>query len=92
MANMGKAEITLADLPEMQRFITAAAAVSAALADCHDLPEQVRATADELCAALTGLGVSVDEPPDPYRDPAVEDRIRDAMTEAMNHPGRTVIR
>jgi hypothetical protein len=33
-----------------------------------------------------------DDPPDPYRDPMVEDRIRDAMTEATAHPGRTITR
>ncbi len=33
-----------------------------------------------------------DDPPDPYRDPMVEDRIRDIMAEAHDHPGRTITR
>ena len=55
MAETAPAEVRVTDLPEMQRFITAVAAVSAALADYGDLPEQIRTAADELCAALAGL-------------------------------------
>jgi hypothetical protein len=89
MAKTVPLEIHIRDLPQMQRFITAVAAVSTALADCDDLPEQVRTAADELRTALTGLGVS-DVGPSPFTSD--EDRIRDAMTEAQAHPGRTITR
>ena len=53
MAKTVLAEVRIADLPQMQQFIAAAGALSAALlANWDDLPEQVRAAAGELREAL----------------------------------------
>jgi hypothetical protein len=62
----------------------------------HDLPmfgtyfdeAEARAVAQRAKAALIMLPVAED-----YRDaPSDEDRIRDAMTEAQDHPGRIITR
>jgi hypothetical protein len=61
----------------------------------HDLPmfgtyfdeAEARAVAQRAKAALIALPVAED-----YREPSGEDRIRDAMAEAQDHPGRVVTR
>jgi hypothetical protein len=50
------AEIRVADLPQMKRFISSVAALAQALAMCGDLPAPVMAAADQLRRELAGLG------------------------------------
>lgn len=45
------------------------------------------------CAIAAALGeYSIKVVPDPFRMPMVEDRIRDAMAGAQDHPGRAITR
>lgn len=81
--------VRLADLPKMQQFIGSVAVLARALAKCDDLPEPVMAAADQVRQALAALGGRDIGPPP---GPSGEDRIREAMAEAQDHPGRVVTR
>lgn len=87
MAKTIPLEIRVADLPQMQQFICSVAALLRALARYDDLPlpEPVMTAVDQLRRQAVALGGDIAAPPD-------EDRIRAAMTEAHNHPGRTITR
>jgi hypothetical protein len=76
-------DVRIMDLPQVQRFNASVTALLGALAECDSLPEPVMAAMEQLQRDVEAL--SPDAPSD-------EDRIRDAMTEAMDHPGRTVTR
>ena len=88
---MPKSEINvvLADLPKMQKFISAVAALLRALAQCEGLPEPVMAAADQVRLAVADLGGKDVGPPPEATD---EERIRAAMAEASDYPGRIVTR
>jgi hypothetical protein len=89
MAKTVPVEIRVADLPQMQQFISSVATLLRTLAKCEDLPEPVMAAADELRRDVAALGGRDIGPPPQASD---EDRIRDAMAEAQDHPGRVVTR
>lgn len=89
MAKTVLANVRISDLPQMQQFIGSVATLIKALAKCDDLPEPVMAAADQLRRDVAALGGKDIGPPPGMTD---EDRIRDAMTEARNHPGRTITR
>ena len=70
-------------LPKIQQFNASVVALLQALGDCDGLPEPVTSAMERLWRDVEAL--SPDAPSD-------EDRIRDAMTEAQAHPGRTITR
>jgi hypothetical protein len=76
-------DVRIMDLPQVQRFNASVTVLLGALAGCDGLPEPVIAAMEQLRRDVEAL--SPDAPSD-------EDRIRDAMTEAHNHPGRTITR
>jgi hypothetical protein len=83
-------EVRMADLPQMQQFISSVATLLKALAECQNLlPDPVMAAADQLRRDVAALGGRDIGPPPGIAD---EDRIRDAMAEARDHPGRTATR
>jgi hypothetical protein len=82
-------EVRVADLPQMEQFIGSVAALIRALAECGDLPEPVMTAADQVRQAVAALGGRDIGPPPGTSD---EDRIREAMNEAQEHPGRIVTR
>jgi hypothetical protein len=81
-------DVRIMDLPQVQRFNASVTALLRALADCGSLPEPVTAAMDRLWRDVEALG-SQDAGTTAGTD---EDRIRDAMTEAQDHPGRIVTR
>jgi hypothetical protein len=87
MAENVPAEVRVADMPQMKQFIGAVAALISALGACRDLPEPVMVAADQVRLAVAALGGRDIGPP-----PSDEDRIRDAMAEATDHPGRVITR
>ena len=76
------------DLPQVQRFNASVTVLLRALAECDGLPERVTAAMEQLRRDVEALSPGAGTPD----APSDEDRIRDAMTEAMNHPGRTITR
>jgi hypothetical protein len=86
MAGPAPIEVRLADLPQVQKFLASVNALLRTLAHAGDLPGPVM----EAVARLR------DDAAAPARDtapqPSDEDRIRDAMAGAMDHPGRTITR
>jgi len=89
MAKTVPVEVRVADLPQVQQFIGSVAALIRALAKCENLPQPVIDAADEVRKAVAALGGRDIGPPPGTSD---EDRIRDAMAEAQDHPGRIVTR
>lgn len=87
---MASVEVRVADMPLMKQFINAVAGLLRALGECRDLPEPVMAAADQVRLAVAALGGGKDIGPPPGT--SEEDRIREAMTEAQEHPGRIVTR
>jgi hypothetical protein len=89
---MASAEVhvKIADLPVMKEFIGSAGALLAAVDEAADLPTSVLAAADRLRRAVAGLGHAPGNPVVTSDDD--ESRIRDAMAEAQEHPGRIVTR
>ena len=83
MAKTITVDVRIADLPKIQQFNASVVALLQALGDCDALPEPVTAAMERLWRDVEAL--SPDAPSD-------EDRIRDAMTEARDHPGRTITR
>lgn len=82
--------VRIADLPAMKQFIDATAGLLRALGECRDLPEPVMAAAGQVRLAVAALGgKDIGAPPGAVSE---EDRIREAMAEAQEHPGRTVTR
>jgi hypothetical protein len=78
--------VHVAVTPQMKQFISSVANLLRALALCDGLPDVVMSAADEIriaVAALTGTDIG----PPPQSD---EDRIRAAMSEAQQNPGRIV--
>ena len=84
MADPAPLEIRLADLPQVQAFLASVNALLVTLAQAADLPGPVMAAVARLRDDAAALA----------RDtaPSDEDRIRDAMAGAMDHPGRTITR
>ena len=82
-------EIRIADAPQFKQFISSVAALLKTMAKCDGLPEPVIAACDQLRRDLATLGGRDIGPPPSASD---EDRIRDAMAEAQDHPGRVVTR
>jgi hypothetical protein len=78
-------DVRLMDLPQVQRFNASVTALLQALGDCGDLPEPVTAAMERLWRDVEALSPAAGTPSD-------EDRIRDAMTEARDHPYRTITR
>jgi hypothetical protein len=89
MAKTVPVEIRIADQPQFRQFISSTAALLKALAGCGDIPGPVMAAADQLRRDLAALGGRDIGPPPGTSD---EDRIRGAMAEARDHPGRVVTR
>jgi hypothetical protein len=48
--------VRIADMPAMQPFFGAVAALARALAECENLPDPVMSAADEVRRAVAGLG------------------------------------
>ena len=88
MAKTVPVEVRIADLPQVQRFISSVAVLLKALARCGEVPDSVMAAADQLRRDVAALGGRDIGPPPDASD---EDRIRDAMAEAQDHPGRRTI-
>lgn len=88
MARIVPLEVRVADLPQMQQFIGSVAELLKALASVGSLPEPVMEAADQVRIAVGALG-GRDIGPPPGSD---VDRIREAMAEAQEHPGRIVTR
>jgi len=88
---MAKSEVhvVLADLPKVQQLTRALAALLKALARCDGLPEPVMAAADQVRLAVAALGGKDVGPPPEATD---EEKIREAMAEASDYPGRIVTR
>ena len=87
MAKTVPVEIRLADLPQVQKFLVSVNNLIRTLDEAGDLPEPVMTAAAWLrhdVAALFGW----DARTLPVA-PSGEDRIRDAMARAHDHPGRT---
>ena len=84
MAGTAPIEVRLADLPQVQAFLASVNALLVELGHAAGLPEPVMAAVARLRDGAAALA----------RDtaPSDEDRIRDAMAGAMNHPGRTITR
>jgi hypothetical protein len=80
------ANIHMADIPQMKQFISSVANLLRTLAMVADLPDVVMSAADEVRLAVAALG-GKDIGPPPQSD---EDRIRAAMNEAQQNPGRIV--
>jgi len=83
----GTAGIRVADLPQVKQFIGSVAVLVRALAKCGDLPGPVMEAADQVGQSLAALG-GRDVGPAP--GVSAEDRIRAAMSVAMENPGRVV--
>jgi len=83
MAKTVTVDVRIMDLPKIQQFNASVVALLQALGDCDGLPEPVTSAMERLWRDVEAL--SPDAPSD-------EDRIRDAMTEAQAHPGRTITR
>jgi hypothetical protein len=83
MAKTVTVDVRIMDLPQIQRFNASVTALLGALAECDDLPELVTAAMEQLWRDVEALSPGA---------PSDEDRIRDAMNEAMDNPGRTVTR
>ena len=83
MAKTVTVDVRIMDLPKIQQFNASVVALLQALGDCDGLPEPVTSAMEQLWRDVEAL--SPDAPSD-------EDRIRDAMTEAQAHPGRTITR
>lgn len=80
--------VRIADLPQMQQFVSSVATLLGVLArEGGDLPETARLAADQVKRDMAVLGGRDIGPPLAASE---EDRIRDAMAEAKAHPGRTV--
>lgn len=82
--------VKIADLLPMKDFIGSAGELLAAIDEAADLPAAVVAAADRLRRAAGELGRDQDNPVVPPDDD--ETRIREAMAEAKDHPGRIVTR
>jgi hypothetical protein len=78
-------DLRLMDLPKIQRFSVSVTALLETLGECGSLPEPVTAAMERLWRDVEALGSQDAVPSD-------EDRIRDAMAEARDHPGRTITR
>jgi hypothetical protein len=83
MARTVTVDVRIMDLPQVQRFNASVTALLQALGDCDDLPEPVTAAMEQLWRDVEALSPGT---------PSDEDRIRDAMTEARDHPGRVITR
>jgi hypothetical protein len=83
MARTVTVDVRIMDLPQVQRFNASVTALLQALGDCDDLPGPVTAAMEQLQHDVEQLSPGT---------PSDEDRIRDAMTEAHDHPGRTITR
>jgi hypothetical protein len=81
-------DVRIMDLPKIQRFNASVTALLETLGECGSLPEPVTAAMERLWRDVEAIG-SRDAASPAGSD---EDRIRDAMTEARDHPGRTIIR
>jgi hypothetical protein len=81
MARTVTVDIRIMDLPQVQRFNASVTALLQALGDCDGLPEPVTAAMERLWRDVEALS--------PDAAPSDEDRIRDAMTEALT--GRPII-
>lgn len=80
----------MADLPQVKQFIGSVADLLRTLNECGDLPEPVMVAAAQVRLAAAAMGgPDIAPPPAETSD---EDCIRDAMTEAMDHPGRIITR
>jgi hypothetical protein len=88
---MAKSEVhvVIADLPKVQQLIRSLAALISALGKCEGLPEPVMTAADQVRLAVAALGGKDAGPPPDATD---EEKIRDAMAEASDYPGRIVTR
>jgi hypothetical protein len=83
MARTVTVDVRIMDLPQVQRFNASVTVLLRALAECDDLPGPVTAAMEQLWRDVEALSPGT---------PSDEDRIRDAMTEARDHPGRTITR
>jgi hypothetical protein len=83
MAKTVTVDVRIMDLPQVQRFNASVTALLQALGDCDGLPEPVTAAMEQLLRDVEALSPGT---------PSDEDRIRDAMTEARDHPYRTITR
>ena len=86
---MAKVEVKIADLPAMEQFFDAVAALLKAIVECDELPEPVMAAADQVALAVADIGGKDVGPPPEATD---EEKIRAAMAEAQDHPGRIITR
>jgi len=84
MAKTVTVDVRIMDLPKIQQFNASVTALLQALGDCDGLPEPVTSAMERLWRDVEALS-----PGDTLSD---EDRIRDAMAEAREHPGRTITR
>ncbi|HET9971347.1 MAG TPA: hypothetical protein VFQ68_24140 [Streptosporangiaceae bacterium] len=90
MAKAVPVEVRIADLPQFRQFISSVATLLGTLAgEGGDLPEIARLAADQVKRDMAALGGRDVGPPLAASD---EDRIRGAMAEAQDHPGRTITR
>jgi hypothetical protein len=83
MAKTVTVDVRIADLPQIQQFNASVVALLQALGACDGLPEPVTAAMEWLWRDVEALSPGA---------PSDEDRIRDAMAGAMDHPGRTITR
>jgi hypothetical protein len=88
MAKTVTVDVRIMDLPKIQRFNASVVALLETLGDCDSLPEPVTAARERLWRDVEALSPDAPTP----AAPSDEDRIRDAMTEAQAHPGRTITR
>lgn len=79
----------ITDLPQFEAFTGAVAVLLRELADCPVLPVPVMEAADGVRQAVAALGGKDVGPPP---EPSDEDRIRDALAEAEEYPGRIITR
>jgi hypothetical protein len=86
MAKTVTVDVRIMDLPQVQRFNASVTALLEALRDCDGLPEPVTAAMDRLWRDVEALSPGAGTPD----APSDEDRIRDAMAGAQDHPGRII--
>ena len=87
MAKTVTVDVRIMDLPQVQRFNASVVALLETLGDCDSLPDPVTAAMERLWRDVEALSPDAGTP----AAPSDEDRIRDAMAEARDHPGRIVI-
>jgi hypothetical protein len=88
MAKTVTVDVRIMDLPKIQRFNASVVALLETLGDCDSLPEPVTSAIDRLWRDVEALSPDAGTP----AMPSDEDRIRDAMAEARDHPGHTITR